>query len=117
MQPGKILPVFRQFFSTQKADSTSRDSNSQQGHQQPQDRNASEEEAHQAAEMLRKSDEFKKNGLIVRAELQDGKAVLLVTDSAGSLLRVIRSHEVFKILLAASLADSRRQGRILDRRI
>jgi hypothetical protein len=119
MQSGRILPTFRQFFATaQKADSANRDSNSQQGqqHRQP-ERDATEEEAKRAAELLQNSEEFKNNGILVKAAVIDGHHVLQVMDRNGNPLRVIQSPEIVRILLSFGMPQASRQGRILDRRI
>lgn len=117
MQSGKVLPSFRQIFSNLKTGSSTRDSNSQQDQGGSPERDATEEEARRAAEILTVSEEFRKNGLSVTAANQDGRCVLLVTDGNGSRLRVIRSPEIVKLLLGMGTPESPRQGRILDRRI
>ena len=117
MQSGRVLPSFRQIFSNLKTGSSTRDSNSQQGQGGSRERDATEEEARQAAELLSISEEFRKNNLKVSASNQQGKHVLLVTDGAGTLLRVIASAEIVRMLLMAGTPDASRQGRILDRRI
>lgn len=117
MQSGRVLPSFRQIFSNLKTNSSTKDSNSQSGYGGSPERDATEEEAKQAAEILSASDEFKKNELTVTAAQQYGKFVLLVADRHGALLRVIRSPEIVKVLLVTGTPESPRQGRILDRRI
>ena len=116
MQTGRILPAFRMFFSaTNKAGGSDRDRNS--GGQQSPERDATEEEARRAAELLSASDEFKQNGILVSVDVKDGRSVLLVRDAAGTPLRVIQSHEIVRILLSFGSPQAARQGRILDRRI
>lgn len=118
MQSGRILPTFRQFFNaSKKAGTADRDPGSQQnGHQQA-ERDATEEEARRAAEVLQGSDEFKNNGLIAKAGLREGRQVVLVSDRGGNALRVIPGPEIVRILLSFGLPQAPRQGRILDRRI
>jgi hypothetical protein len=117
MQSGRILPTFRQFFNASaKAGNTNRDSNSQQGQQQA-ERDATEEEARRAADLLQNSDEFKKNGISVKAGVENNRYVLVVSDRNGNALRVIQSPEVVRILLSFGMPQASRQGRILDRRI
>lgn len=117
MQSGRILPTFRQFFTAAaKTGGANKDSNSQQGQQQA-ERDATEEEARRAAELLQGSDEFKKSGLTARAGSQEDRPVIFVTDGNGNALRMIQSPEIVRILLSLGLPQAPRQGRILDRRI
>jgi hypothetical protein len=117
MQSGRILPTFRQFFTAAaKAGTANKDSNSQQGQQQA-ERDATEEEARRAAELLQGSEEFKKNSLTAKAGSQDNRPVIFVTDRGGNALRVIQSPEIVRILLSLGMPQAPRQGRILDRRI
>lgn len=117
MQSGRILPTFRQFFNAStKAGNTNRDSNSQQGQQQA-ERDATEEEARRAAELMQSSEEFKKSGLTAKAGLHEGRPVIFVNDRNGNSLRMIQSPEVVRILLTLGMPQAPRQGRILDRRI
>jgi uncharacterized FlaG/YvyC family protein len=117
MQSGRILPTFRQFFNASaKAGSANKDPNSQQSQQQA-ERDATEEEAQRAAEILQNSDEFKKSGLTAKAGSQEGRPVIFVNDSSGNALRMIRSPEIVRILLSLGMPQAPRQGRILDRRI
>jgi hypothetical protein len=117
MQSGKILPTVRQFFSAPKPTGARRDPDSQAGQERSPEREATEEEAQRAAELLADSDEFQKNGLSVRVEPFQGRSVLVVLDKAGSRLRTIKGAEIVRILLAMGTHGSPRQGRILDRRI
>jgi hypothetical protein len=116
MQSGRILPTFRQFFIAAKAGNANRDSSSQQGRQQA-ERDATEEEAQRAAEILQGSDEFKKSGLTAKAGSQEGRFVVFVSDSDGNALRMIQSPEIVRILLSLGMPQAPRLGRILDRRI
>jgi hypothetical protein len=117
MQSGKILPVFRQFFSsTLKTGNSHRDANSQQGYQDP-ERDASEEEARKAAELLQESEEFRKNGLSVKFEWRNGRTALVVSDREGHVLRVVQSREIARLAFSLSPGAFARAGRILDRRI
>jgi hypothetical protein len=117
MQSGRILPTFRQFFTASaKAGSANKDSNPQQGQQQA-ERDATEEEARRAAELMQGSDEFKKSGLTAKAGTQDGRPVIFVHDQSGNALRMIQSPEIVRILLSLGMPQAPRQGRILDRRI
>lgn len=116
MQSGRILPVFRQFFSTAtKAGQSHRDSDSQ-GQSSP-ERDASEEEARRAMELLSESEEFKKNQISVGLELQGGRPTLVVRDRAGLTLRVLQGPEILRLLQSMGSPQAPRQGRILDRRI
>lgn len=118
MQSGRILPTFRQFFTAAaKTGSANKDSNSQQGGYQQAERDATEEEAKRAAELMQGSEEFKNNGLIAKAGNQDGRPVIFVNDANGNALRTIQSPEIVRILLSLGLPQAPRQGRILDRRI
>lgn len=119
MQSGKILPVVRQFFSVApKAGNAHRDADPQQGQQRSPERDATEEEAARAAELLSGSEEFKKSGLTARVVSHNGKAALTVCDRSGTQLRMIQNHEILRILIS-SIGEPKgpRQGRILDRRI
>ena len=117
MQSGRILPVFRQFFSTAlRTGNSHRDSSSQQGYQQP-ERDASEEEARKVMELLQELEEFQKNGLSVKFEWKNDRTALVVSDREGHVLRVVQSQEITRLVFSLSPGASARAGRILDRRI
>lgn len=119
MQSGKIAPIFRHFFTEPLRSKGATDSNSQQ--QQPQgerEREPTEEEALEALDLLTQQEEFQKNSL--RAELRtiDGRRSILVTNSQGTQLKVIRGMDIVRMLETSRLgAKGTRLGRILDRRI
>ena len=119
MQSGKIAPVIRQFFiQTQKA-KNAEDSLSQ--HKKDQDepeREPTKEEALAALDFLSHQEEFEKNSL--RAELResDGYFSIIVKNSSGAQLKVLRGGDILRILDATPLGrKGRHLGRILDRRI
>lgn len=119
MQSGKILPVIRQFFGTAiepkagKKDSQSGYQNSQENNREP-----TEEEIFQALEILNAQEEIQSSGLSAVAEKVQGKVALMMRDSHGTVLRVLRAADVHRILSTGKVGGKGNQiGRILDRRI
>lgn len=119
MQSGKILPVFRQFFSSAvqpkgaQKDSHSGYQNSEQNHREP-----TEEEIFQALEVLNAQEEIQASGLKAVAERVQGKINLMMKDSHGATLRVLRAADIHRVLLLSKAGTGGSQiGRILDRRI
>ncbi|MGZ3693858.1 MAG: hypothetical protein ACXWQO_06630 [Bdellovibrionota bacterium] len=119
MQSGRVLPVIRQFFTTSITAKSATDSNSQ-NHQQKKDqeREPSEEETRAAFELLLKQEEFKTQGLKVELKSIDGRSCIVVSDSAGVQLRVIKGPAILAVLQTSALGQTgQMRGRILDRRL
>jgi len=118
MQSGKIVPIFRQFF-TAALSPKNPDSNSQQKQSQGEaEREPSREEALEALDALSQQEEFQKNEL--RAELKqiEGRWVISVITAMGGQLRLIRGSEIVRLLDKAALGKKGHSvGRILDRRV
>ncbi len=118
MQSGRVLPVIRQFFTTSLTAKSATDSNSQNQQQKQQEREPSEEEIRAAFELLLKQEEFKTQGLKVEMKSIDGRSCIVVSDSSGKELRVIKGPAVLAVLQTSVLGkDAHFRGRILDRRL
>lgn len=122
MRPGRISPIFRQFFSSGLTARSNKDSHSNSGN--PYDGNgerrqpASEEEAISTAELLNDQDEFKQQGLKASPTVIDGKHCILVIDKDSNILRTIQTTEIKQLFFNLSTGTSApRIGKILDKRI
>jgi len=120
MQSGKIVPTFRQFF-TSALSPRSTDSNGQQQQPPPQgepEREPTQEEALEALDLLIEQDEFRKNELCANLNQVESHWVITVLSSVGIQLRTIRGMEILRLLDKAGLGKHGHSlGRILDRRV
>jgi uncharacterized lipoprotein len=118
MQSGRVLPVIRQFFTTSLTAKSATDSNPQNQQQKQQERDPSEEEAKAAFQLLLEQEEFKAQGLTVEMKTIEGKPCIIVCDSTGTQLRMIKGQAILKVLQTTVLGkDAHFRGRILDRRL
>jgi hypothetical protein len=119
MQSGRIAPIFRQFFGGTLSAKNPTDSQSQQKQREGEpEREPTREEALEALDRLSQQEEFQKNSL--RAELRqlEGRNAILVTNTQGMQVKVIRGGEILRLLESAGGGRSALHlGRILDRRV
>jgi hypothetical protein len=118
MVSNRIPPLVRSFFTTTTTiGRTDKDSSSHQGGAggQP-DRDATEEEAKRALELLSSSEEFQKNALSAELSMAPGFPLIVVKNASGMILRSLRGKEILR-LLEARPREGTHTGRLLDRRI
>jgi hypothetical protein len=97
-----------------RSDRSSRDRDPQQGNsgQGQEQRQPSQEEAQQAFANLLELESIKASGLILEFINEEGRPAILVKNSAGKALRVIRGNELFQLS-----KTEKSSARILDRRV
>ncbi len=119
MQSGKIAPIFRHFFGEPMSAKSATDSHSQQQQKQREpEREPTPEEALEALDLLSHQEEFQKNSLRAELRVLESRQSIIVSNSQGTQLRVIRGMDILRILETAKLGHKgARRGRILDRRV
>jgi hypothetical protein len=120
MQSGRIMPVIRQFFSSQVQGNRPMDSHAGQGGQQqpPPEKEPTREEVQAALEALTGQEEFRKQNLKAFLKEIEGRFVIAVFDSNDHPLKMIAGQEIFRVLGGKVLGrEGHVLGRILDRRV
>ena len=118
MQIPKILPFlnFTPAGSVKKSD-RSLDRDPQQGGYQSPERQATEDEAKKAIEVLHSLKQITDNKLVLIL-IQEGLGFeISVQDASGNQLKRLKSGDVIRLLMTKVGDQSKESGRILDRRI